>query len=131
MADDGEIKMRPVTQVIQAGQGAQGTALSLHAGMVIIHFQKPCEWASFDPESARRFAEQMGRYAYQAHHGRPPSDAENQSFLAQGVRKKLSKILREKMVNRTVMLLRNFLEKKPTLGYQAEQIVDHVLKEIL
>ena len=130
MAGDGEISMRPITEVIKAGEGAQGMALSLHQGMVIIHFQRPCEWASFDPEGARRFAEQMARYAYQAHYGRPPSDAENQSFMAQGMRRKLTKILREKMVNRTVMLLRNFIEKKPGLGYQAEQIVDHVLKEI-
>ena len=130
MADDGEISMRPVTQVVKAGAGAQGTALSLHQGMVIIHFQNPCEWASFDPENARRFAEQMARFAYEAHFGRPPSDAENQSFMAQGLRRKITKILREKMVNRTVMLLRNFLEKKPPLGYQAEQIVDHVLKEV-
>ena len=128
---DGEIRMRPVTKVIKAGPGAQGTAVSMHQGMVVIHFQKPCEWASFDPETARRVAEQMARYAYQAHHGRAPSDAETQSFLAQGIRRKLTKIMREKMVNRTVMLLRNFAEKKPALGYQAEQIVDHVLKEIL
>ena len=130
MASDGEIKMRPVTQVIAGGQGAQGTALSLYRGMVIIHFQNPCEWASFEPEAARRFAEQMSRFAYYAHYGRKPSDAENQSFIAQGMKKKITKILREKMVNRTVMLLRNFQEKKPALGYQAEQIVDHVLKEI-
>jgi hypothetical protein len=125
-----EIRMRPVTEVIKAGEGAQGTALSIHQGQVILHFQKPCEWASFDPETARRLAEQMSRFAYEAHHGRAPSDAENQSFLAQGMRRKITKVLREKMVNRTVMLLRNFIEKKPALGYQAEQIVDHVLKEI-
>ena len=127
---DEEIRMWPVTEVIKAGGGAQGSALSLHQGQVIIHFQKPCEWASFDPESARRFAEQMARYAYEARYGRKPDDAETQSFLAQGIRRKLTKILREKMVNRTVMLLRNFAEKKPALGYQAEQIVDHVLKEV-
>ena len=128
MAD--EIKMRPVTEVIKGGSGAQGTALSLHQGMVVIHFQNPCEWASFEPESARRIAEQMSRFAYEAHYGRKPSDAENQSFIAQGMKKRITKILREKMVNRTVMLLRNFQETKPILGYQAEQIVDHVLKEI-
>ena len=125
-----EIRMKSVTEVLASGKGAQGTALSVHDGMVIIHFQNPCEWAAFDPESARRFSEQMAKYAYQAHFGRAPSDAETQSFMAQGIRRKLTKILREKMVNRTVMLLRNFQEKKPALGYQAEQIVDHVLKEI-
>lgn len=129
MAD--EINLRTAREVIAAGPGAQATVVSLHAGMVVIHFQRPCEWASFDPETARQVAEKMARYAYEAAHGRPPSDDENLSFLAKGIRKKLSKVLREKMVNRTILLLRNFLEKKPPLGYQAEQIVDHVLKEIL
>lgn len=129
MAD--EIRMRPVTEVVKAGAGAQGTAISLHEGKVVIHFQRACEWAAFDPEGARKFAEQMSRFAYQAHFGRPPSEAENQSFLAQGMRRKLTTILREKMLNRTVMLLRNFEDKKPPLAYQAREIVDHVLKEIL
>lgn len=126
-----EIRMRPVTEVVNAGQGAQATALSIHEGQVVIHFQKPCEWASFDPEGARRFAEQMARYAYEAHFGRAPSDAETQGFLAQGIRKKLTKILKEKMVNRTVMLLRNFQQKKPPLNYQATEIVERVLQEVL
>lgn len=125
-----EIKMRPVTEVIRAGEGAQGTALSIHQGMVILHFQKSVQWASFDPETARRVSEQMSRFAYEAHHGRKPSDAENQSFVAAGIKKRITKILREKMVNRTVMLLRNFIETKPALDYQAQEIVDHVLKEV-
>ena len=125
-----EIKMKPVTEVITGGEGAQGTALSVHKGMVIMHFQKPVEWASFDAETARRVSEQMARFAYQAHHGRPPSDAENESFVAAGMRKRVTKILREKMVNRTVMLLRNFQESKPALDYQAQTIVDRVLAEV-
>ena len=128
MAD--EISMKPVTEVIAGGEGAQGTALSIHQGMVILHFQKPVEWASFDPETARRVSEQMARYAYEAHYGRKPSDAETESFVAQGIRKRVTKILREKMVNRTVMLLRNFEEQKPALDYQAQTIVDRVLAEV-
>lgn len=127
---EGEITMKPVTEVIKAGEGAQGTALSVHQGMVVMHFQRPIEYASFDPETARRISEQMAKYAYQAHFGRAPSDAENQSFVAQGIRKRVTAILREKMVNRTVMLLRNFQETKPTLDYQAQTIVDRVLAEV-
>lgn len=125
------ITMRPVTEVIQAGKGAQATAVSVHDGMVIIHFQHSCEWASFDPESARRFAEQVARFAYQAHWGRPPSDAESATFMAQGMRRKITKILQQKMINRTVMLLRNFQDQRQPLPYQAEQIVGHILREVL
>lgn len=127
---DGEERMRPLREVIAAGAGAQAAVLSIHQGKVVIHFQQLCEWMALDPETARKLSEDMARFAYEAHYGRAPTQAEAQSFLAQGIRKKLTKILRQKMVNRTVMLLRNFNETKPALGYQAEQIVDHVLKEV-
>ena len=123
--------MRPVGEVVRAGPGSQQVGISVHNEQVVIHFDRAVEWSAFDPEGARRFAEEMAKFAYKARYGQWPTDADNRSFLADGVRRRITDAIREKMVSRTMMLLRNFEDKKPPLAYQAREIVMRVLQEVL
>lgn len=122
MAD--EITFKPLAQ---AGKGATACRVTAHSGLVILHFPHLVEWAGLDPQTAVMVGEQMARAAFTIRHGYEPRD--NADVLQSEIKKKAIEQVRERMINRTVLMLRTFLEKKPPLEVQARELVDRMLQE--
>lgn len=122
---EGEITFKPLQQ---AGKGATACRVTAHSGLVVLHFPHPVEWAGLDPQTAVMVGEQMARAAFAIRHGYEPRD--NADVLQTEIRKKAVETVRNLMINRTVMLLRNFQEKKPPLELQARELVDRMLQQV-
>ena len=122
---EGEIRFKPLDQ---AGPGATAMTVSANKGLVILHFPHSVEWAALDPQTAVQVAEQMARAAHVVRFGREPRS--NADVLADEIRAKATDTMRQHCINRTVLLLRQFQETKPSLEVQATHIVDHVLQRV-
>lgn len=122
---DGEIQFKPLQQ---AGKGATACRVTAHSGLVILHYPHPVEWAGLDPQTAVMVAEQMARAAFAIRHGYEPRP--NADILQAEIKKKAVEQVREHMINRAVLMLRTFLERKPPLEVQARELVDKILQEV-
>lgn len=118
-----------IPAVSKAGAGSTVVAVGIVGAEVVLRFPKDVGWCALDPQTAVNVGEAMARAAYEVRHGRQPPP--NADALADEIKRRATDIVREKMINRTVMLLRNFLERKPNLEYQAREIVDRVLQEVI
>lgn len=86
-----------------------------------VHFELPAgiNWVAMDPNNARLMGEELARRAFEAHTGRAP-DA-NKSLLVDQIR--------EKMVNRVLMVLTSLENQKVPMLRRAQTVVDIVLQE--
>ena len=101
-------------------------AMKVHGGKVSMMYHQPVREVAFEPQNALNFAHMMARYSYEATHGHPPQD-EGHQLLAQQVRKKVTKEVRETLVNRVKLMLRSLNEQHRHPDYIATQLVDTVL----
>lgn len=110
------------------GDGKTEIAVGDDEGSVIMRFPKPIGWARLDPQNAFEIGEAIARAAHRARFGtEPPSDS---SYIGQQIRSRVTEQLRDKMVARTVLLLRNMQNSNKTPGYWALQIVDTIFAEV-
>lgn len=123
MAD--EITFKPIAQ---AGAGATVCKVTAHSGLVILHFPNPIEWCGLDPQTAVMVGEQMARAAFHIRHGYEPRP--NADVLQTEIRKQAVEQVRVRMINRAVLMLRSFQEKKPPLEVQARELVEKILAEV-
>lgn len=121
---DGQIQFKPLTQ---AGKGATACRVTAHERLVILHFPQPVEWVGLDPQTAVMVAEQMARAAFQLRHGYEPRD--NADVLQSEIKKKAVEEVRQRMINRIVLMLRTFQENRPPVELQAREVVDRILQE--
>ncbi len=125
MADDAAITFRPITE---AGPGATVVAVGLRNGEVVLQFPEAVQWACLDPQTAVLVAEQMARAGYEARYGRPPPP--NEDVLHAEIRKKVTDLLRETMINRFALMLKSMQSQRRNLNYQATELVDRLLQEV-
>ena len=122
---DTQISLRPIEQ---AGEGATVVAVGARNNQVTLQFPHPVEWAALDPQTAVNVAEAMARAAHRVRFGREPPA--NIDTLAEDIKRRTTDIVREKMINRTVLILRSLQEKGRRLDYQAAEVVDRILQEV-
>lgn len=122
---DGEITFKPLQH---AGTGATACMVTSHAGLVVLHFPHSVEWAGLDPQTAVMVGEQMARAAFRIRHGYEPRP--NADILQAEIKKKAIEQVRVRMINRSVLMLRTFLETKPPLEVQARELVEKILQEV-
>lgn len=98
------------------------------SGDVILRFAKPVDWAKFSPDEAFKVGEAIARAAHKARFGEEaPSDG---SYLGQQIRARTTEQVRDKMIARVALLLKNMQNGNKTPGYWALQIVDSILAEV-
>lgn len=97
-------------------------------GSVVLRFPKAIEWARLDPQNAFEIGEAIARAAHRARFGEePPSDS---SYIGQQIKSRVTDQIRDKLVIRTALLLKNMQNSNKTPGYWALQIVDTLLSEV-
>lgn len=122
---DGVIQFRPIAE---AGPGATVVAVGLRNGEVVLQFPEAVQWAALDPQTAVQVAEQMARAGYEARYGRQPPA--NEDVLHAEIRKKVTDLLRETMINRFALMLKSMQSQRKNLNYQATELVDRLLQEV-
>jgi tRNA C32,U32 (ribose-2'-O)-methylase TrmJ len=106
--------------------GNIATAIKAHDGKVILMYHTPVREVVFDSQNALNLAHALARCSYEARYGKPPADEGNQ-LLAQQVRKKVTKEVREMLIKRVKLSLRSLSEQHRSPEYIATQLVDTVL----
>lgn len=108
--------------------GRTEIAVGDDAGNVILRFPKSVSWAKLDPQNAFEIGEAIARAAHRAKFGtEPPSDS---SYIGQQIRSRVTEQLRDRMVARTALMLKNMQSSNKTPGYWALQIVDTIFAEV-
>lgn len=106
--------------------GSVETAIKAQDGKVVMMYHRPVSLILFDPQNALELAHMMARCSYEARYGKPPAD-EGHQFLAQQVRKQITREMRERLVMRVKLMLTSLQEQHRRPDYIATQVVDTVL----
>lgn len=109
-----------------ADGGSVETAIKAEGGKVIVMYHQPVRLIAFDPQNALELAHMMARCSYEARYGHAPVD-EGHQYLAQQVRKAVTKETRERLINRVKLSMRSLQEQHRHPDYIATQLVDTVL----
>ena len=123
--NDTQIVLKPMAE---AGPGATVVAVGIRGGEVVLQFPANVQWATLDPQTAVNVGEAMARAAFEIRHGRQPRA--NVDVLAEEIKRRATDIVREKMINRTVLILRSLREKGKNEIYTATEVVDRILQEV-
>jgi hypothetical protein len=117
-----------IPPINKAGAGSTVVAIGIVGGEVVLRFPKDVGWCALDPQTAVNVGESMARAAYEIRHGRPPPP--NADALADEIKRKATDIIRQKMINRTALILRNLQDRRADLNRQAVEVVDRILQEV-
>ena len=111
------------------GDGNVEMVLAVEDRKVIIRFARAMSYVVFDPDNARNIANALGRAAYEAHYGKAAPD-DMTSTIAQEMRERATEKVRQKMINRVVLITASMRESGRSPIHQASEIVDCMLREI-
>ena len=122
---DGAIVLRPLSE---AGEGATIVAVADRNGAVVLQFPKAVQWCSLDPQTAVMVGEAMARAAHKIRTGREPPP--NTDALANEIKRKATDMIRQMMIQRTLMIMTSMLKDRKPMGRIANEIVDRILMEV-
>lgn len=112
----------------EIARGKTNMLLGVEAGNVFVRFPQPMQVVVMEPQNAFEIAEALARAAHAARFGENvPND---QSYLAEQVRLRVTEEMRDRKVARVAILLQNMRENPKTPGYWAMTIVDTLLSDI-
>lgn len=112
----------------QEGDGSTEVAVGDRDGRVIWQFQRSVSWVALDPQNAFHIAEATARSAHKARFGtEPPSDG---SYIVQQVRSRVTEDLRNRMVQRAILMMASMERQHRNPKYIAMQVVDAILSEV-
>ena len=112
----------------QAGPGATVVAVGIRNGEVTLQFPHRVGWVSLDPATAVLVAEAMARAGFQIRNGRPPRD--NVDVLHGEIKRRAIDSVRQTMITRCTIILRQLLERGRKPEYMAAEVVDRILQEV-
>lgn len=108
--------------------GTTSVAIKEEKGRVVLQFPNPVKWCELDPEMARQAAEAMAKAAYRCRYKVDPPDA--RSSLAGEMRQRVTKQIRDALVNRVAVMLHSMQEKGRSTNVIAQEVVDQLLSRI-
>lgn len=97
-------------------------------GQVFLRFEEPKLWLKMEPQNAFDIAEAIARAAHKARFGE--AVASDANYLAGQVRARLTEDLRDRMVVRAALVMRDLIEKKQSPDYVARQVVDTIFAAV-
>lgn len=89
-------------------------------GRVVLEFEQPVRWVQLDSQTAAMVAEEIARRSYAQRYGVQPDRG-----------KALATELRNRMVARTMHVIRSTQEGRRSPDYVARAVVDTILAEVL
>jgi len=123
-----DIQMTQVNGHDPSKSGSVDVAIGISQGKVLIHWQRPTTYIAFDPQNAYEFGEMMARTAHKARFGEDAPD--DRSYLAQQIRARVTEELRDRMVIRTMHVIRSLQEKNKSPDFVAKEVVDTIFAEV-
>lgn len=124
-ANDGAITLKPIGH---AGEGSTIIMVAAVGDKVVLQFPKAVQWAAVDGQTAVSVGEAMARAAHKIRYGREP--ASNADVLAHEIKRRAVDEVRERLITRTILILRTMQEKNRRLDLQAAEVVDRILQEV-
>lgn len=114
--------------ISKAGPGATIVAVGVLGSEVVLQVPHPVAWIALDPQTAVNVGESMARAAYKVRHGREPRP--NVDALAEEIKRKTTDHLRQVLITRGTLILRQLLERGRSPEYIATEIIDRCLQEV-
>ena len=99
-------------------------------GYVILRFQHEITWLKLEPTNAMEIAGGLIKMAMEIKTGSPVTDSVVEKLLADTKRDIKVDQAREVLINRMMLMLKNFEGSTRSLEWRARQVVDTILVEV-